>query len=90
MNIKWKHIVIGYVYINDNTFFRNILFSLIAFSVYKIKVLADFDNNILKLNTDIIKKVRNEVLNIIYPFKYMKNNTYNQYYMKIQEIIKNL
>ncbi len=33
INIKWKHVAIGYTHINRNTLLRNTLFSFIAFCI---------------------------------------------------------
>ncbi len=37
INIKWKHVAIGYTHINRNTLLRNTLFSFNAFCIYKTK-----------------------------------------------------
>ena len=88
IDIQWKHIVIGYLFFNQSTSFRNILFSFIAFCIYKSKILADFGNNISKVNTNINIKVKNEFINLIYPFQYMKNSIYFTYHKRLLDIIQ--
>ncbi len=44
INIKWRHVAIGYTYINRNTLLRNTPFTFIAFCIYKTKILNSLNN----------------------------------------------
>ena len=72
INIQWKHIVVGYFLIeNRNTQLLNLLISVIAFLIYKIKMKLRFEQ---KLETDMEIKI------------YVKNNLLHYYeiYKKLE------
>ncbi len=74
INIKWKHVAIGYTHINRNALLRNTLFSFNAFCIYKTKVLNSL-NNPNHLNKYIITEyVKREAISLIYVFQFMKQN----------------
>ncbi len=73
INIKWKHVAIGYMHINTNTPVRNTLFSFIAFCIRQ-KVLNSLTNP-NHLNKYIITEwVKRETISLIYVFQFMKQN----------------
>ncbi len=74
INIKWKHVAIGYMHINRNNLVRNTVFSFIPFCIYKTKFLNSL-NNPNHLNKYIItESVKREAISLIYVFKFMKQN----------------
>jgi hypothetical protein len=90
-NITWKHVVIGYYNgVNRHTMFRNILFSLIAFCIYKAKVLNDIAIENDKAMKNISHSMKKEFAHLIYCFQYMKGNvlsTFHNEFMNIYNIL---
>ena len=71
MDITWKHIVLGFVIEEgQGGVFRNIVISIVAFSIYKTKILQELTN----MSNSLTFSVKKEIVQLLNLLQYVKTN----------------
>ena len=86
VNIAWKHVVLGFLIDGQCGTFRNTVVSIVAFSIYKSRILQELNNSTSQL-IFLVRKEVIQVLNILQQVKFrgMKNT-----YSEVKKISDNL
>ncbi len=89
MNVKWKHIVIGYLENNSNTCFRSLLFSIITYSIFcQWCIHSENDEQYKKVN--ILAEIKLLLTFYKNVFSNVKGFLYIEYLNMFTDALKNL
>ena len=80
IDIKWKHIVLGFREKSDNSLFYNIILSTLAFCIHKIRFYQDLEQKY----DNYQEKIKSEYIRQIFVFKHM--NIYRNHYNRMVQL----
>ena len=86
VDITWKHVVLGFLIDGQCGIFRNTVISIVAFSIYKTRILQELNNT----PSQLIFLVRKEIIQVLNILQHLKVKGMKNTYSEVTTISKNL